>query len=186
MTILGKVEDSSRAPTAYYPSGPVPVPNRFCCIILSSDDRLRLVGTPPEISAQLRPLINQTWGEGIQKESVYQTNAHEFKLISNPWNTIGPEGEMPQARRLILLILRLMAIHGWNLLKNMDLETRETTLFFESPATLPRPPPGAPLPPDMHQFFAISFDRDDLIRILDAPIMLEPVLHALRKHWPLG
>lgn len=186
MTILGKVEDPSQAPSTYFPSGPVPVPTQFCCIILSSDDRLRLVGTPPEIAAQLRPLINQTWKEGIQKESVYQTSAHEFKLISNPWNTIGPEAKIPQARRLILVILRVMAIHGWNLLKNMDLESRETTLFFESPMTAARPPLGGPPPPDMDQFFAISFDKEDLIRILDAPIMLEPVLHALTKHWPLG
>jgi len=120
MTILGKIEDASQAPATYFPSGPVPVPTQFCCIFLSSDDRLRLVGTPPEIAVQLRPLINQTWKEGIQKKSVYQTNAHEFKLISNPWNTI-------------LVILRVMATHGWNLLKNMDLESRETTLFLNPP-----------------------------------------------------
>src|ERR1700691_860280 len=103
MSLLGKVEEAPQAPVSYThnggspspPSGYIaPIPTRYCCIVLNDMDKIRLIGTPPEIAVQLRPLIKQFWKEGIQKESVYQTNAHEFKLISNPWRTSGPAKEL--------------------------------------------------------------------------------------------
>ncbi|KAG0042877.1 hypothetical protein BGZ83_012071 [Gryganskiella cystojenkinii] len=194
---MGKLEDASQAPHMQYGQAnanfaapvPTPVPTSFCCITLNQTDILRLIGTPLEIAVQLRPIINQVWSEGIQREQVYQKNAHEFKLISNPWSTVGPDMEVVQARRLIMMILRCMAWNRWTLLKNTDISISgmtETTLYFESPVN---PPPLLPTLPTMtgvDEFFAISFDDSDLIRIMDAPAMLQPVAHAITRHWPQG
>ncbi|KAG0335722.1 hypothetical protein BG004_008351, partial [Podila humilis] len=148
---------------------------RICCITLNEADKIRLIGCPPDITNGIRLAIRQGWG-AIQRESDY-SGAHEFKIMGNPW--YGQGEESVQSRKLITSVLRVMANYGWNLIQAADVSKKQTdkdSLFFEL---------GQFQDPQA-DLFAISFNRSDRIRVIDAPHVVPWVKQAIQTQWRQG
>ncbi|KAF9426636.1 hypothetical protein BGZ76_002669 [Entomortierella beljakovae] len=165
-----------------YTTSPFPVqvnPQAFrvCCLTLNESDKIRLVGTPPELVPVIRQAITTGWGK-IQRESNY-CGAHEFKILGNPWYGQGPEAVA--SRRLITHVLKGMAQSGWNLIQATDVSKKQhdkDSLFFESAMVA-----------DIGQIemFAMSFNRTDRIRLIDAPAYIIPIVKgAIQSQWKSG
>ncbi|KAG0093325.1 hypothetical protein BGZ92_006191 [Podila epicladia] len=149
--------------------------SRVCCITLNEADKMRLIGTPPEITHAIRLAIRQGWG-GIQREQNY-AGAHEFKMLGNPWH--GQSEEAVRSRKLITAVLRTMANYGWNLIQAADVSKKQSdkdSLFFEL----------GPVQDPQADLFSISFNRSDRIRVIDAPHMVPYVKQAIQTQWKYG
>lgn len=149
--------------------------SRVCCITLNEADKMRLIGTPPEITHAIRLAIRQGWG-AIQREQNY-AGAHEFKMLGNPWH--GQSEEAVRSRKLITAVLRTMANYGWNLIQAADVSKKQSdkdSLFFEL----------GPVQDPQADLFSISFNRSDRIRVIDAPHMVPYVKQAIQAQWKYG
>lgn len=149
--------------------------SRVCCITLNEADKIRLIGTPPEITPAIRLAIRQGWGM-IQREQNY-AGAHEFKLMGNPWH--GQSEEAVRSRKLITAVLKAMANYGWNLIQAADVSKKQSdkdSLFFEL----------GPVQDPQADLFSISFNRSDRIRVIDAPHMVPYVKQAIQTQWKYG
>lgn len=147
---------------------------QVCSISLNMTDRIRLIGLPIDVINSMRTAITHSWGS-IQNESDYYST-HEFKLRGNPWHGQGEDAV--HSRRLLAAILRTMATFGWNLLQAADVSKKphdKDTLFFEK---------GMP-DPDV-SLFAMSFNMQDRIRIIDAPSFAACVKDAIQRRWHNG
>ncbi|KAF9170130.1 hypothetical protein BGX21_002209 [Mortierella sp. AD011] len=150
---------------------------RVCCISLNESDKIRLIGTPPELTLPIRQAIAGSWGP-IQREGIY-SGVPEFKLLGNPW--YGQGVEAVNSRRLITAILRTMAQCGWNLIQAADVSKKERdkdSLFFETSVV-----------PDVGQvdMFSMSFNRTDRIRLIDAPEFVTSIVKgAILMQWRQG
>ncbi|KAK9343194.1 hypothetical protein V1522DRAFT_413927 [Lipomyces starkeyi] len=88
---------------------------------------------------QIQDIIRRAWPRGIQDTRVYDA-AKEVKLYGNPWSVSSWGAEKTEARRLLCQILH------------------DTLLFrYQQP-----PPPSC-------IWMSISFDRGDLLHLIDAP-----------------
>ncbi|KAF9359009.1 hypothetical protein BGX34_008586 [Mortierella sp. NVP85] len=166
----------SQLPAASYAQSP-----QVSCISLNESDKIRMIGVGPQVIQAVRQAIAMSWGT-IQRERDYH-GAHEFKLLGNPWH--GQGHEAVRSRRLITGVLRAMAEQGWNLLQASDVSKKQhdkDSLFFES----------VPLVNGLASIgqvdmFSLSFNRSDLIRLIDAPAYMAPVLkQAIQSQWRLG
>ncbi|KAF9586651.1 hypothetical protein BGW38_000025 [Lunasporangiospora selenospora] len=151
---------------------------RICTVALTSTDKIRLIGTPPELTAPLRSGILESWGT-IQRESCY-AGSHEFKLKGKPWHVEGPDSV--RARRLLAAVLLIMARNGWNLLQSTGMTRRDQdrdTLFFEHG-----------VPDAQVELFTVSFNRSDRIRVIGlAPLVSQMVTllkQAISSQWKYG
>ncbi|KAG0205046.1 hypothetical protein BGX28_003210 [Mortierella sp. GBA30] len=167
----------SSLPSPQYQQSP-----RVCCITLNETDKIRLIGTPPEITRPMRLAITASWGGPIQKECNY-SGAHEFKLLGNPW--FGQGAEAVRARRLITGVLRVMAQHGWNLIQSADVSKKQSdkdSMFFESVAQS-----HGVMDVGSVDMFAVSFNRTDRIRVIDAGAHVAVAMkEAIRLQWKYG
>ncbi|KAF9947052.1 hypothetical protein BGZ72_010907 [Mortierella alpina] len=154
---------------------------RVCCISLNSADKLRLIGTPPELTNPIRAAINTSWGP-IQEESNYH-GTHQFKIKGNPW--YGQGKEAVPARRLLTGVLREMAQQGWNLIQSADVSKKQgdkDTLFFESVALS-----HGVMDVGAVDMFAVSFNSTDKIRVIDAGThVVTAVREAIQMQWKAG
>ncbi|KAF8974066.1 hypothetical protein BGZ46_009821 [Entomortierella lignicola] len=169
-----------------YPEVPeVPAPSypgtssqmRVCCISINGMDKLRLIATPRELTLPVRQAIEGSWGP-VQRETVLN-NAHEFKLLGNPWLGHGPASV--KSRKVITAVLKTMAIHGWNIIQSTDVSKRESdkdTLYFESVVA-----------PDAAQveMFSMSFNWMDRIRLIEPPTHIVTVIReTIISSWTPG
>jgi hypothetical protein len=140
-------------------------------------DRIRLIGCPLELKLQFRSIIQSVWGR-IQKEKTYH-GSHEFKLEGYPWTAYDVGEDCIQARMLIIEILSCAIKNGWTLLQGTDisrLDGDSDVLFFEN----------APPEPEV-ELIGMSLHSTDLIRLQNAPIILEDMLRdAVLSQWPKG
>ncbi|KAK4685354.1 hypothetical protein P7C73_g4804, partial [Tremellales sp. Uapishka_1] len=151
---------------------------RFACVLLSKTDRLRMCNFPPEVCAYVGETVRRIWLAGIQREGDYE-GTHEFKLSGRPWQGQGPEA-VP-SRRLLIHVLHALSHQGWDLHTSCDLSKRgfdKDSLFFRY------------RPERLHvqrQFFAISFNETDKVRLIDSPhpAVMESFTGAISR-WPLG
>lgn len=58
-------------------------PLTFACILLSRQDRVRVLGFPAEYIPPVREAINNAWPKGIQKEAPFESG-FEWKLSGRP------------------------------------------------------------------------------------------------------
>ncbi|KAG0056631.1 hypothetical protein BGZ83_004156 [Gryganskiella cystojenkinii] len=163
-----------------YTAAPLPnhkLATQCCCISLSSTDKLRLINMPRHLVEPIRQTIRKSWGT-IQRDVQAGTD-QEFKLSGNPWDGMGYEAV--KARRLVCQIMKTMAERGWNLIQTADISKHEhdkDSMFFESQVN------GVV---DQHvEMFAISFNRTDCIRLIDAPQMIPLVRATIQSHWRYG
>ncbi|KAF9548337.1 hypothetical protein EC957_006833 [Mortierella hygrophila] len=168
----------SKLPPPQYLQSP-----RVCCITLNEGDKLRLVGVPNELVPHVRAGIMRGWGK-IQREQNY-SGAHEFKMVGNPWYGYGDD-HVP-ARRLIVEVVKTMAMQGWNLIQSADVSKKELdkdSLFFETVD------PNSIVGADLMQIdmFSISFGSRDKLRVIDppSPDIVGVVRQAIKAQWTYG
>ncbi|KAG0251408.1 hypothetical protein BG011_007626 [Mortierella polycephala] len=154
---------------------------QICCITLNETDKLRLIGTPPELIPLLRDAIKTSWG-AIQRERNYN-GSFEFKMLGNPW--YGQGADSVKSRRLIVSVLKTMVQHGWELIQAADVSKKNTdkdSLFFEYIEQSTEMVDTGEI--DM---FAVSFNRYDRLRIIDGPARIIPtVREAIQQQWRSG
>ncbi|KAF9087566.1 hypothetical protein BGX23_008035 [Mortierella sp. AD031] len=149
---------------------------------LNETDKIRLLGVPPTLIAPLRNSITSSWGQ-IQSEQSY-FGAHEFKLLGTPWRHQGSDSIT--ARTLIVSVLRVMAVNGWNMIQAADVSKKEhgkDALFFET-----IDPALGTVGPDEVDMFAMSFNSSDKLRIIgNVPLsIVTAVKLAIQTQWPNG
>lgn len=140
----------------------------FACMSLNMGDRLRLIQFPQSGIDIVRGAIASAWRPGIQSEREYH-GAYEFKMHGNPW--YGQGSEAVPSRRLMCSVLASMYDAGWVLKASTDISKKQMdkdSLLFR--LQYPPPPPS--------QWFAISFNRGDRMRLIDAP---EEVIPAFKE-----
>ncbi|KAF9370419.1 hypothetical protein CPC16_003719 [Podila verticillata] len=140
---------------------------RVCVITLNENDKIRLIATSPELVQAVRQ---------VQREQDY-ADAHEFKLEGYPWQGDGKESVM--CRRLLTHIMRNMAAYGWSLIQAVDMSKKQMdkdSFFFEL----------RPVVDFKADLFAISFNKSDGIRVVDAPQVVLAVRQAIVAQWKEG
>ncbi|KAK9245093.1 hypothetical protein V1506DRAFT_539163 [Lipomyces tetrasporus] len=140
----------------------------FACLSMHMSDRIRLLRFPARDVAKIREIIRRGWLRGIQDTRVYDA-AEEIKLYGNPWRASSWNDEKMDARRLVCQILCGLFDLGWVLQAAVDISKKEydkDTLLFR----YQQPPP----PPCV--WMSISFDRGDLLHLIDAPQDLSHLL----------
>ncbi|KAF9134013.1 hypothetical protein BGW39_008357 [Mortierella sp. 14UC] len=169
----------SKLPAPHYLQSP-----RVCCITLNSGDKIRLIGVPTELVGYLRAGILRAWPQKISHEQDY-SGAHEFKLGGNPWLATGLDHV--SARRLIVEVLRVMAMRGWNLVQSVDVSKKrldKDSLFFETID------PNTVTEQDLQtvDMFSISFGSSDKLKVIDTGSLavISIVRQAIRAQWKAG
>jgi len=132
--------------------------SRFACLSLNATDRLRLLQfSQIEINA-IRNAIQLVWAKGIQQERDYY-GSFEFKLRGRPW--WGQAEDAVPSRQLMISVLRTLYDLGWILVTSIDISKKEwdkDSLIFRLSSI---PPPC--------EWLSISFNRGDLLRLIEAP-----------------
>ncbi|KAG0055375.1 hypothetical protein BGZ83_008767 [Gryganskiella cystojenkinii] len=176
---------------------------QICCISMHHSDQIRLINTPEELTAPIRDVILSTWGS-IQKESqVYRS--YQFKMLGTPWMGSGPDSV--KARRLVCQMMKCMAERGWTLIEAATVSKHLQdldALYFErldgggagrsssrdlttasSTSSSSNNSQGI-IDPNV-EMFVITFGRTDLIRLIDAPLNMVPLVReTLLNFWPDG
>lgn len=172
----GQLPSYSQFPSPSYLESP-----RVCCLTLNETDKIRLIGTGPEVVTAVRQGITSSWGP-IQRERDY-CGAHEFKLLGNPWH--GQGADAVRSRRLITGVLRAMAQQGWNLIQAADVSKKQSdkdSMFFESVQLT-----NGLVDIGQVDMFAVSFNMSDRIRLIDAPAHIPALVkQAIQSQWKLG
>ncbi|ORZ36198.1 hypothetical protein BCR44DRAFT_1084492 [Catenaria anguillulae PL171] len=152
-------------------------------ISLHSNDTIHLFGCDAATVNRVRVEIVRVWPRGIQEEgeSKFGTNAiYKFKLKGYPW--VGQLDEAVHSRQLLSGIFRCMLESGWRLLAPLDSIHRD----FNRPslAFLRSTPIRLSSPSDL---FSISFNEQDLLRVIGAPPEIQAVVHqTIVRYWPSG
>ncbi|KAH7105937.1 hypothetical protein BKA62DRAFT_688425 [Auriculariales sp. MPI-PUGE-AT-0066] len=153
---------------AYSEQAPIVKP-LYTCMTLNKTDTLRLINCPPPTVSAIRDVILARWPKGLQKEKEYH-GALEFQLRGLPWVDQG-SNSVP-ARQLMLSILATFYQLGWTLVASTDITKKQEdkdSLFFRT---------GHSLPPKA-QFFAISFNEGDKLRLIEAPAEIIKAVQGL-------
>jgi hypothetical protein len=135
----------------------------YACVTMNESDRLRFIQFSKEEVDALRNVIASAWPKGIQEERNYH-GSWEFKLKGDPWD--GQGGDAVPSRSLVCAVLAHLYQVGWVLVGAADASKKENdkdSLLFR------RHGPSPPL-----TFFAISFNEDDKLRLIQAPPEMIP------------
>ncbi|KAL1413528.1 hypothetical protein Q8F55_001302 [Vanrija albida] len=149
---------------------------KVASITLHDNDRMYILGFPPELMKMLEKLIHSEWRVGIQKVTVLKSGGSEYKFKGEPWDVRDRRDGIP-ACRLMMRILSALALEGWGLVLSTGFQHsphNNDTLFFREGPRLER------------TFFVISFPRSDRIRIIDAPRHVEDQFISVFRSWWSG
>ncbi|OJD16580.1 hypothetical protein AJ78_03271 [Emergomyces pasteurianus Ep9510] len=134
----------------------------FASVSLHMSDRIRFLGFSSENVTQIRKIIRKCWPKGIQSFRDYGPS-DEIRLHGNPWSpSAWFEDEKTAARRLVCGLLQGLYDMGWVLKASVDVlkkdGNKDTLLFrFQQP------------PPPQSNWMCISFNKSDLLQLIDAP-----------------
>ena len=180
---------------------PLPPPDSFALLALSSASCIRLYSFPASVVDALRNLFQLSILVS-SKEDLLQ-GLHEFTLDGKPWanpKTVSTE-------KLLLDILAIIYRCGYNYLSSIDYGRESDdrlAMVFSTPGIAPNPQPANTLPvspsiPDNYTStssdkqrvqrvpFAISFLSANLMRVIAPPLHLTPaILQAVRASCPRG
>ncbi|KAK9482219.1 hypothetical protein V1527DRAFT_34259 [Lipomyces starkeyi] len=143
------------------PASATPFRTTFASLSMHMRDRIRLLRFPDRDVTQIQDIIRLAWPRGIQDTRFYDA-AKEIKLYGNPWSASSWGAEKTEARRLLCQILHGLFDMGWILQASVDISKKEydkDTLLFR----YQQPPPPSCI------WISISFDRGDLLHLIDAP-----------------
>lgn len=150
------------------------------CIAVRQPDKLRIIqGTDHEISI-VRQIIQETWLQGIQRESFLLNGAHEFKLHGYPFALNISSSDAVLSRRMAGAVLHRLYRDGWKLLVSSDL-TRTTDLttwiFKKVPVSML----------SSQSFMVVGLSSTDTLMVLNAPAELHQTFKDMvDKSWPPG
>lgn len=159
---------------------PRPLGFDYMCIAVRPPDKLRIInGTDYEISI-IRQIIEETWQQGIQRETFELNGVHEFKLGGYPFVLNISSNDAVLSRRMAGSVLHRLYRDGWKLLMSSDLTRTAdlTTWFFKKvPVAILTSRP----------FMVVGLSSTDSLMILNAPVDLHQTFKdVLDKSWPRG
>ena len=127
---------------------------RYCSLILSRYDRLRLLNVPSNLVSIIRECINKQWYLQLLKQKDYHGTT-EFKLGGCPWWADG--NDAVEARYFISSLVGNLKSHGWEVCGTIDLSRhnndKSTFLLRQCPPTF------AP-------HMCVSFNKANRIRLI--------------------
>jgi len=141
---------------------------KWACVTMNEDDLLRFIQFSKEEIEGIRSVIATSWSNGIQNERDYH-GSWEFKLRGYPWQAQGSEAV--SSRLLICRVLGHLYERGWMLVSSVDVSKKagdKDTLMFR------RHGPAPPL-----EFFAVSFNENDKLRLIGAPAEVLPAVRQM-------
>ena len=159
---------------------PVPefTPPPFLVVGLSNLDSLMILNAPSQLHQVFKDAIEESWPSGIQNWTV-DNELLSIKLKGKPWL---PGGEDTVHSRVMLqAIISNLTTKQWNLYGNSNIRADSNTFFFEHnpsmvPCELPHPP-----------HFIITFNRNDVLRVIGLPESLVPVIQStIQSAWSKG
>ena len=157
------------------------------CLSLNSTDKIR-VFAPEEVISYIRSVIIQTWPLGIQREEKI-LNGWEFKLKGNPWGGWTMDNDETYLSAFMINgIIQALYNLGWLYIGAIKSGKRQfdlNSLYFRfDPVLLQSISSNSQSP---SRFFAISLNRNDRIRLINAPMdLVSAVRTAIIESWPLG
>lgn len=179
---------------------PLPAPDSFALLALSSSNCIRLYSFPASVTDALRRLLEQLSIILSSREDSPQSLC-EFTLDGKPW----ANAKSISTEKLLLDILAAIYQCGYSYLSTIDYGRENDdriAMVFSKPGTpsfpISRP---TPLPPSMPTNstslndiekvqrvpFALSFASATLMRVISPPLHLTPaILQAVRASWPRG
>jgi hypothetical protein len=150
---------------------PQRVGSTFACMSLNMFDRLRMIQFAAGDIELVRQAIKKVWMKGIQEERNYH-GAHEFKLKGNPW--FGQGNDAVPSRSLMASVFSTLYNKGWILVASTDISKKQMDKdSFLFRLQIP--------PPEPCTWMAISFNRGDRLRLIDAPRELIEPFRAMLK-----
>ena len=180
---------------------PLPAPDSFALLALSSANCIRLYSFPASVVDALRHLFEQLSIILSSREDSPQS-LYEFSLEGKPW----ADAKSIFTEKLLLDILAVFYQYGYSYLSTIDygreLDDR-LAMVFSKPGTAPilnsqttNPLPSVPTNSTSHLNdkekvqlvpFALSFTSATLMRVIEPPLHLTPaILQAVRASWPRG
>ncbi|KAL2384026.1 hypothetical protein RJZ90_002268 [Blastomyces dermatitidis] len=159
----------------------------FASVSLHMTDRIRFLGFSSADVTRIYEIIQGCWPKGIQvrmfsskptpstpsKPEIGMLSTREYgpsdeiRLRGNPWRpSAWFEDEKTAARRLVCGLLRGLYDMGWVLKSSVDVLKKEGN---KGSAPLLPPPPRS-------NWLCISFNKSDLLQLIDAP---EPLCQAM-------
>lgn len=141
---------------------------------LSSNDKLQISKSNPQVYQMIRDVCSTVWTPGIQKESQPHSEAMEIKLEGTPWDPLD-KSDAWRSRRLITRIIETLDCKNVSLYGNSNLKSTQDTLFFE----VPRTPYTQQEWKAWKRYVSISFVKTDRIRLVNAPVKISDVLHQV-------
>ncbi|GBG79243.1 hypothetical protein CBR_g29294 [Chara braunii] len=161
-------------------------PGSFCeqgvvCISPHGSDILRVFNLSDQGMERLSSAITSTWSRGIKSGAWQADKLYEFRFHGNPWPGAGAEAI--QSRRLMVGIFRCMLGMGYGLALSPNVSKRQGAkdawVFlqrFDSWRCS-----------DPRDIFAISFNRANRIRIIDAKDEITALItHVAGRYWRKG
>ncbi|XP_078343312.1 uncharacterized protein LOC144629028 [Oculina patagonica] len=159
-------------PVAVCPSLP------FLIVGLSSWDTLMVLNAPMELHQMFKDVVEKSWPKGIQKWS-YEGDVLKIKLKGYAWHADGEE--TVHARVILHTLVNELLVRQWKLYGNSNLKSSANTLFFEHDPNI------APGPQPIPAHFTISFNSEDLLRLIGNPEgLVSAVRNVLQTFWSRG
>ena len=175
---------------------PVPTPDSFALLALSSANCIRLYSFPPSVIDALRNLFRLSIVLS-SKEDLLQ-GLYEFTLDGKPW--ANPKAVLTE--KLLLDIMAIIYRCGYNYLSTIDYGRESDdrlAMVFSTPGIPPNSQTASPLSPSIPSNsssdkqrvqrvpFALSFLSATLMRVIAPPLHLTPaILQAVRASCPRG
>eukprot|EP00794_Sanderia_malayensis_P017978 gene17978-19775_t len=148
------------------------------CISVSSSDKLQFINFPPAVMQAFQAVVQQAWPQEIQKTK-YIGDTLEIKLRGNPWRSWGG-AENIQSKTLIRMLINNVSSKQWGLYGSANLKDTADSLFFRYDSL-------QPLDGSLATVFAISLNKNDRLRCIDAPAgVSECVKKVIVDHWHRG
>jgi hypothetical protein len=182
-------EEPSFTPRKEFLRIPIPTPDSFALLALSSANCIRLYSFPASVVDALRHLF-QVSIILSSKEDLLQ-GLHEFTLDGKPW----ANPKAVSTEKLLLDILSIIYRCGYNYLSSIDYGRESDdrlAMVFSTPGIPPNPQTAnSPALNDNQRVqrvpFALSFLSATLMRVIAPPLHLTPaILQAVRASCPRG
>lgn len=127
---------------------------RYCALILSRYDRLRLLQVPSNMVSVIRECVNKQWYLQLLKQKDYHGTI-ELKLGGCPWWADG--NDAVEARYFISSLVGTLKSHGWEVCGTVDLSRHnndKSTLLLKQ------------CRPSFAPHMCVSFNKANRIRLI--------------------
>lgn len=153
---------------------------RYCALILSRYDRLRLLQVPSSLTPTIKECVNKFWYLQLLKQREYHGTT-EFKLGGCPWWADG--NDAIESRYFISCLIGTLKMNGWEVCGTMDLSrhNNDKSTFLLRQAS-----------PQMQAHMCISFNKTNRIRLIvsssdiseESELQLTTRMNeTIKQHW---